>query len=152
MKNDLPIEDLIVHRPPMILIDELISADDSQGLCSVTIKEDSEFFDAQRQGVPSYIGSEYMAQAIAAYAGAKAKRNNEEIKIGFLLGSRKISCHSTYFPCGSKLMISVAKLIEDESGLSVFECKITADDALLVEAKINVFQPQDPLQFIKENK
>ena len=46
----------------------------------------------------------------------------------------------------------MTKLYQEESGLSVFECQIHSDETCLAEAKINVFQPQDPMQFIRENQ
>ena len=143
---------LIAHRDPMILIDSLVSFDDNSANCQVQITVGSAFYDQARGGVPSYIGSEYMAQAIAAYAGAHDLGCQREVKIGFLLGSRKIRCHQPLFHLGDTLDVLVEKLIQDESGLSVFECKIMHQQQCLVEAKINVFQPADPMKFIKENQ
>ncbi len=145
------ITQVLPHRAPMILIDELARYDTQSAVCTVTISAQSPFFDANLGGVPNYIGCEYMAQAIAAYAGANALDKGEAVKIGFLLGSRKYRSHAAQFNDGASLEVSVSKLIEDESGLSVFQCEISASGTCLAEAKINVFQPQDAVQFIREN-
>jgi len=136
----------------MILIDELVSYDDENVSCRVTISPQSAFFNTTKQGVPSYVGCEYMAQTIAAYGGAHALDNAAGIKIGFLLGSRKYQAEVGLFKLAQTLLIEAKKLIQDESGLCVFDCVIKDEDnAVLAKAKINVFQPQDPAQFLKDN-
>ena len=150
--TNYPIEQVVPHDAPMILIDSLLTHSEDEAQCGVTITEQSPFFSPAFNGVPSYIGVEYMAQSIAAYAGALANDENKPVKIGFLIGTRK---YQTYQPCfknGSKLTIEVKKLYQEESGLSVFECQIVACETLLCQAKINVFQPENPLEFIRENQ
>ena len=87
--NKYSIEAVLPHQAPMILIDSLNSYHADGCVCDVTITEQSPFYDEVKKGVATYIGSEYMAQAIAAYAGTLALDDNNKVKIGFLLGSRK---------------------------------------------------------------
>jgi predicted hotdog family 3-hydroxylacyl-ACP dehydratase len=54
------------------------------------IRPDSAYFDRQLNGVPNYVGIEYMAQSIAALAGVEARLDHEGIRVGFLLGTRKL--------------------------------------------------------------
>jgi predicted hotdog family 3-hydroxylacyl-ACP dehydratase len=150
--NNYAIEQVLAHDAPMILIDSLSHYSDENACCAVLITEQSPFYNPAIGGVPSYIGVEYMAQSIAAYAGALASDSEQQIKIGFLIGSRKYQTHHSVFTKGSTLAIKVQKLYQEESGLSVFDCQIWTADTLLCEAKINVFQPENPLQFIRENQ
>ncbi|WP_125721303.1 3-hydroxylacyl-ACP dehydratase [Pseudoalteromonas rubra] len=145
--NSHPIESLLAHREPMILIDKLIAHEEDTAECSVEITSDSLFL--QAQGVPSYIGIEYMAQAIAAFAGAKALARGEAVEVGFLLGSRKYQTSCPFFKLGVQLTIMVKELHREESGLGVFECQILEQERLLASAKVNVFQPKDPESFIR---
>jgi len=150
--NNYKIEDVLSHREPMILLDALSDYDENTCTCCVKITPKSPFYDKNKEGVPSYIGCEYMAQAIAAYAGAAALDKNNKIKIGFLLGSRKYKTFRPIFKNNNQLKIKVEKLYQEDSGLSVFECEITDEQShLLAQAKINVFQPNNPEQFLKEN-
>lgn len=147
------IEDVIKHRKPMRLIDELVSFDESGACVLVNITEKSEFYQAAQQGVPSYIGIEYMAQCIAAKAGANELASGGEIKLGFLLGTRKYKPTVAYFPCGETLLISTERVIEDAAGLSVYSCTIVAknqEDTILAQAKINVFQPENSAAYLQE--
>lgn len=145
------LNDVLPHEAPMILISRLISHGLNGCVCEVDINQDSAFFDTDKNGVPSYIGTEYMAQTIAAYAGATALDAGDSVKIGFLLGSRKYEIKIPIFNCGDTVKISVEKLIDDESGLSVFDCSITnVQGELFAAAKINVFQPEDPISFLRK--
>jgi len=149
--NQYPIADVLAHRPPMILVDKLLDYHATGGRCRVTITPQSAFYDTDSKGVASYIGSEYMAQTIAAYAGALALDNDKQVKIGFLLGTRKYETFTPLFELGDELEITVLELIQEESGLSVFDCIIKRAEQVVAQAKINVFQPDEPEQFLKEN-
>lgn len=140
MKN-YTTEQVLPHRPPMILIDRLCHYTQEQAKCEVIITEQSQFYDHQRQAVPSYIGVEYMAQAIAAFAGADALDSGFDVQIGYLLGSRKYQPSIPWFELGAVLHIDVERLHEESSGLKVFQCQISIDQQTIVDAKINVFLP-----------
>lgn len=147
------IEEVIKHRKPMRLVDELISFDEDSACVSVTISNESEFYQAQQQGVPSYIGIEYMAQCIAAKAGANELASGGKLKLGFLLGTRKYQPNVAYFPCGKTLQVTATRLMEDTAGLSVFECVIVSSqqpEIILAQAKINVFQPENASAYLQE--
>ena len=147
------IEDVIKHRKPMRLVDELVSFDESSACVLVNITENSEFYQTEQQGVPSYIGIEYMAQSIAAQAGAIELTNGKSIRLGFLLGSRKYKPNVAYFQRGVRLQVKVVKLLVDAAGLSVFDCTIVAEEqqeVILAQAKINVYQPEDSAAYLQE--
>ena len=142
------VEQVLPHDHPMIFIDELIEHDDNGATCTVTIKPDGPMYDEQLQGVPSYVGIEYMAQTIAAYANANKLDEGEEVSIGFLVSSRKFTTETRLFPLGQTLTVSVEKVLIGENGLSVFDCIIKEQQQTLVKAKINIFQPNDPEAFL----
>lgn len=150
--SNYTIDEVLPHEAPMILINELVDYNSESAMCSVTIKTHSPFYNEHVGGVPSYIGVEYMAQAIAAHSGALAKDTNKAVEIGFLIGTRKYKTHQGVFYNNSVLTVCVEKLYHEESGLSVFECQIHERGKIVCEAKINVFQPSNPLQFIRENQ
>jgi len=150
--NKYPIVDVLPHRDPMILIDSLDYYDIDSCVCHVSISKDSPFYDDKYAGVPTYIGSEYMAQTIAAHAGALALDNKEPVTIGFLLGSRKYKTFNPYFLLGEQFVVSVKLLYLEDSGLSVFECEIKdLAHNIIAQANINVFQPTDAAAFINES-
>ena len=145
------IEEVIKHRKPKRLVDELISFDEDSACVLVNVNEESEFYQAERRGVPSYIGIEYMAQCIAAQAGANELASGGDIRLGFLLGTRKYKPNCTFFTCGETLQVTATRLLADAAGLSVFECTIVAknqQEIILAQAKINVYQPDNAADYV----
>lgn len=141
----LRFEDYVPHSHPMALLDVIDYCDDESLQASVVIRSDAPF--AEAEGVPSYVGIEYMAQSIGAFAGVCARQQQQPIKIGFLVGSRRYNCNCSYFPIGATLKVSVKREIEGENGLSVFECQISGDN-ISANANLNVFQPDNPAEFL----
>ena len=148
----MKLEQILPHKPPMVLLDRLLVADNDSAMCEVSISPRSPFYDHQLAGIPAYVGIEYMAQTIAAYSGALSQREGSEPKVGFLLGSRKYKPSVAIYKQGQTLQISVRKLLEDSSGLSVFNCEIIDQDGMetLVRAKLNVFQPVEVEAWMQE--
>ena len=91
--NNYDIKQVLPHQAPMILIDTLESYDVDSCRCTVGIKSASPFYDELKKGVPSYIGSEYMAQAIAAFAGAHALDDTGCRANRLFIGLAKIQNH-----------------------------------------------------------
>lgn len=131
------IAELIPHSGRMVLLDRIINVDEHCLTAELTVRNDGLFGDDKT--VPAYVGIEYMAQAIAAYAGIQAKHAGEPIKLGFLLGTRCYTSNIGSFAVGTLLAIQVTKIIQDDK-LGVFDCKIYAT-GIEITANITVYQP-----------
>jgi len=156
--DDYLVEDFIPHSPPMVLIDRIVSFSDDTLCAEITIIEDCKFYDRDSNGVPAWVGIEYMSQAIAALAGIHAKKENRSIKLGFLLGTRKYKIVKKVFKKDKTYGIIVKQLYKDDSGLACFECDIIeqsdqylniCEDDICVQSKLNVFETSE-LQDIAE--
>ncbi len=132
----------------MCLLDTIRAVDTDSFTASVVLSKSSSF--AEENGVPAWVGIEYMAQTIAAFAGVKATMHNQPVQIGFLLGSRKYQSDLDTFPFDQEILVTIVELLQDETGLGVFDCKIQIQDKVVACAKLNVFQPRDPIRFIQE--
>ena len=141
--KQLPFEELIPHSPPMVLVDNIVDYGTDWLEARITIKPDSYFFDSEHQGVGSWVAIEYMAQAIAALAGIRAKSQGQEVKLGFLLGSRKYHIHQPFLAVNQEYRIKVQQLYMDDSGLASFDCSIYQQDTIFAQAKLNVFETDD---------
>ena len=146
MKNNHRILDFVPHQSPMSLLDTLEDYSDNTLVSSITIKEDSLFY--EELGVPTWVGLEYMGQSIAAYGGVKARNEDKHVKIGFLVSCRHYESPQSHFKLGSKLIVLVEEVITNPSGLSVFNCSITWSD-FLIRANINVFLPEKVEEFLE---
>ena len=116
------IRSLVPHAGRMVLLDRVISADEESLCAEITIRSDSLF--CTTEGVGAWVGLEYMAQAIAAYAGYVAYLRGEAVKIGFLLGTRRFECNRPFFSIGTRLQIHVKRVFQSENGMGSFECRI----------------------------
>ena len=149
MKNNLAIERLIPHSSPMVLLDHVVSCREHGLSASVLIRPESLFF--AQDGVPAWVGLEYMGQAIAAFAGVLARDNDDPVRIGFLVSCRRYEPIVSYFSPGALLTVSAESVTFNTAGLRVFECSIYQGDVCLVKANLNVYMPEDATAFIQEN-
>jgi predicted hotdog family 3-hydroxylacyl-ACP dehydratase len=143
-----PIEQLLPHRPPMILIDRMIDATDTGSRCDVTIESQTLFLEPG--GVPAFVGLEYMAQAVAAYGGYRSYLAGKPIAIGFLLGTPQLKSYCQFFDCGQTLQIQVTHVWGDHE-LMQFHCTIqdASTGKLLQQAELNVFKPNDLQSYLQ---
>ena len=134
------IEDIVAHAPPMILIDRVLDHNENAIQASVTITQDSPFLYAGV--VPSYVVIEYMAQSIAAYSGILACQKEQDVQIGFLLGTRKLELKTDCFEIGDEIVIEAEALYNDGE-MASFDCLAKRNDKQVAQARLNVYQPTD---------
>lgn len=144
MKPEYTIIDVIPHGQSMSLLDMIEDYSEQALIAVVTVREDSLF--CESKGVPAWVGVEYMGQAVAAYAGVRARLAQQPVKIGFLVSTRRYESPCGYFPIGTMLTISVRQITENIMGLQVFDCKITGKN-IEIQANLNVFMPENLATF-----
>ncbi len=149
MTVDYAVQDLLPHSEPMVLLTRILCCGENSLSAEVVISADSLF--AEPEGVPAWVGLEYMGQAIAAMAGVHAREKNEAVRIGFLVSTRRYEPVASHFPLGAELTVQIAAATFNTSGLRVFECSIYNGDLCLVTANLNVYMPEDVAAFMKEN-
>jgi predicted hotdog family 3-hydroxylacyl-ACP dehydratase len=151
MLRDCPysIEQLLIHRSPMLLLDKVIGYNEAQVVASVIITESSPLLTSE--GVPGHVAVEYMAQACGAYAGAMALDAGAPVKIGLLLGTRMCRVLVPWFRIGNRLTVSASIVFHDEQ-LAAFDCKIEIGDRLVADAQLKVYQPQNDLFRVDEGE
>jgi predicted hotdog family 3-hydroxylacyl-ACP dehydratase len=136
-----PIEDLLPHARPMLLLDEALACDASGARAAVTIRPDSPFI--RPEGVPAHVGIEFMAQTCGVWAGGEAKRQGGKARVGYLLGTRRYQAERPFFRTGERLTVTAALVFLD-AGMGVFDCRIEGGDGqVLAQAQLSVYQPDD---------
>ena len=141
--------DLVPHKPPMLLVDEVI-AHSADGIVTRTqVTEDNPFFMPGR-GLPSYVTFEIMAQSISAHDGESRRLEGLGPAIGLLLGCRKFTVTRDWLHAGESLETEAVPLLHDGE-LRSFECVVlTAAGAEVSRGAINVFRPSDPDAYFEE--
>jgi len=143
LKN-LPVSMFLRHREPMLLLDRVLSIEPEFGACEWRISPSNRFM-VEGLGVPSYVGIEYMAQCVAAHAGARARVKGDPPPLGFLLGTRHFEAWIPYFVENVTYQATCQQLIRSADGMASFECKITEGGRILAEARLSVLEKADGL-------
>jgi predicted hotdog family 3-hydroxylacyl-ACP dehydratase len=144
----LRVDSLIPHRGAMRLLDRVLQVDAESAVAEVDVPFDGLFV---RNGqVPSWIGIEYMAQVVAAWAGARGQANGLGPRPGLLLGTRRYEAHCDGFASGTTLRVEARCELIADNGLGQFDCRILARDGrLLAASRVSVLDPPpgvDPLR------
>lgn len=139
------VDELVPHRGDISLLDRVLGHGDSW-LEARSVMTNHNLF-LEHGEVPAWVGVEYMAQAVAAWAGTQARANGRPVKVGFLLGSRRYESSVAGFPEGSTMRIRVDQEMTGDNGLGVFNCRIDGRDprgqAFSATARLNVYQPDE---------
>ncbi|MGF6704321.1 hotdog family protein [Pseudomonas frederiksbergensis] len=143
-----PLAELLPHAGDMILIEQILSFDDDQIHTRLTVKPGG-LFNRPDGSLPAWVGIELMAQSVAAYAGCHARQKGNAVELGFLLGTRKFECNVEHFPAGTELIIHGIRSLEDDNGMGVFECHLTAP-GIHATARLNVFRPPQAAHYLHE--
>jgi predicted hotdog family 3-hydroxylacyl-ACP dehydratase len=143
-----PVAEVVPHAGEMILLDRIEACEAEHIVCSRTVRPGDMFVDADGS-LPAWAGVELMAQAIAAWAGCRARAEQRPVRLGFLLGTRHYACNVDAFPAGSCLRVKTEREFHDEQGMGVFHCRIEAP-GIYAEARLNVYSPRDADAFYKQ--
>ncbi len=148
--RDAAVERLVPHRGGMLWIDRVIHCD-AEGVAAEAIVQAHHLLaDENDPGLPAWMGIEYMAQAIAAWAGGRALARSEAIKPGFLLGTRRYECRRAWLAFGLRLRIECRCELMGDNGLGLFACKLLDGDEEIATANVSVFEPPDPDAFLDD--
>ncbi len=140
------VETLLPQSQQMVLIDQVLQANEEFVVVELTVRDDGLFSDSDHT-VPAWVGLEYMAQAVAAYSGYQRKLKNQAIELGFLLGTRFYECSVDHFNCGDRLIVRAEKIIEAANDMVVFDCYLSGEQ-IQAQAKLNLLMPSDTQSFL----
>lgn len=136
---------LVPHSGEMILLDRITDFGSDFLVAESEIRP--EHILIKHGKLATYAGIEIMAQGVAAWAGCMAQQAGEPVRLGYLLGTRKLHLHSQTIPIGTKLQIQIKMSIQDATGFGVFDCQLIdlADQRVILEGALNVFSPKEEL-------
>ncbi len=137
-----PIAKLLPHAEPMLLLDEAVHYDDTGLTAAVEVKNLQPFL--SDGALPSYFGIELMAQTCGAYVGAEAMERGLPVKIGYLLGTRHYEARVPAFQANERLTVTATVVFRDDN-MGVFDCRIDNEGNCVATARLNVYQPKDPM-------
>lgn len=136
------VERLVPHRGGMLWLERIVACDGEGAVAEAVVRDDHPFLDGS--GVPAWAGIEYMAQCIAAWAGAQALAKGKPVSPGFLLGTRRYESRRPELAVGTRLRIEARRELMGDNGLGMFACRILDGDEEVAVANVSVFEPPDP--------
>lgn len=137
-----PIAEIVPHKPPMVLLDVVTSHTPEATTCSVQIAAGAPFAGVDGN-VPNWVAVEYMAQCAAAHSGLCERAAGAPIRIGFLLGSRRVVFHTPHFELGCELEVSAREAWSDGE-MASFTCTVRerGSGRLLAECELSAYSPK----------
>jgi predicted hotdog family 3-hydroxylacyl-ACP dehydratase len=148
MKPAYRIDEVLPHAGPMLLLDELLDVGAEHICCGVNVRRETQFCDGAN-GVPSWVGLEYMAQTMCAFSGVEEVQAGGKPTIALLLGSRRYQCETPWFALGSRLLIRAELQLRDENDLVAFHCSIHESGHLLARGDVKAYRPRDVMSVIR---
>jgi predicted hotdog family 3-hydroxylacyl-ACP dehydratase len=143
------IEHYVPHRGAMCLIDRLIEADDEHAVAEAEVPAGGLLVGEDGR-MPAWATIEHMAQTVAAWAGARARRQGRPVPLGFLLGTRRLELHQTSLAAGTRLHIRTRCEMIAANGLGMFECQVSAAGQPVANAFVSVYEPEDALSYLAQ--
>ncbi|OSI18921.1 thioester dehydrase [Neisseria dentiae] len=142
---------LLPHSGRMVLLDSITDYGEQHLTATATVGPDHILL--QNNRLPCFLGMEIMAQGIGALTGCHARNAGRPVRLGFLLGTRKLDLFADSIPVHTRLLVKVRESVMDATGFGVFDCSLYWTDApenekhtlpadgLLAQASLNVYSP-----------
>jgi predicted hotdog family 3-hydroxylacyl-ACP dehydratase len=137
-----PIEELIPHAGPMVLVDGLSAWAEGSASCSLTVRAYAPFVSAAGE-VESAVTIEYMAQTVAACLGYEALRGGAGVRVGMIIACKRFVAHADSLRVGDVLAIDVKRVRGNEM-LSHFDCFVRREGEVFSEATLTLYHAEKP--------
>lgn len=144
------IEEVVPHRQDMCLLQRILRWDQDNIEAELVVPGTGLFIENGQ--MPAWIGIEYMAQAIAAWSGCRARAAGAAPQLGFLLGSRRYSSLRSGFPSGTRLRVQARRELLGDNGLGMFACRILAGEEEWAVANVSVYEPVDAKAYLESGQ
>ena len=136
-----PIGDLVPHEPPILALEALTEWEPGKATCAVQVREGAAF--VENHQLTTLMSIEYLGQAVAACLGYEAYQGGEGVRVGMIIGCRKLELRREFFRVGEKLDVQVHKVRGDET-LSRFSGSVRAGEEVVAEAELTLFHAEKP--------
>jgi len=143
MKSELTLpldaKKLIPHRKPVCMVDRLIKFKDQAGTVEAVVSSENAMVE-ENGSLDQLAVAEMIAQACAAAKGYEGRLSNDPMKLGFLVGIKKLQFFGKVF-AGDHLQISV-RTVGAISGFTVVEGEVICNEEIIAAGKIKLWVPK----------
>ena len=136
-----PVETLIPHRGPSLMLRHVLEMNDETIECVATIPAASGF--VSEGGAPSHVGIDVLAQAAGALEALRGRHYRRETpRVGYLVGVREARFDRAVLPTEKPLLARVRRL-GGVGGLVSHEARLLDQDQSLLWAVVTTFLPAE---------
>jgi predicted hotdog family 3-hydroxylacyl-ACP dehydratase len=136
MSDFPPVAELVPHREPMVLLDQILRWEVGEVECAMTVREGARFVEDGALLAPFTI--EHMAQAVAVCLGYEAYRGGRGIRVGMIVSCREFRAHRVQAAVGDELRVHALRDLGNES-VSHFQCEVQHGSELFSSATLTLF-------------
>lgn len=133
MSDDLA--KLVPHKPPMLMIDRLITHGAERIVAEHTIRDGRPFVDGGTLDTSALI--EIVAQSIAVGDAKYARSKGNRVERGYLTGVTGLTLHRNVH-VGETLTIN-ADCLRRMDGQGLFDASVTVEDEIIAEGRFKLF-------------
>lgn len=133
--EEIDIIELLPQRPPMVMVDKILSCESNRITTQFTISEENIF---------SYNGNfqesgliENIAQTAAALSGYQAKQNNEKVKLGFIGSIRNLEVFS--LPSVGSMIETTVEVVGQVMNVDMIKGVIRQNDEVIAQCEMRIF-------------
>ena len=132
--QSIPITDLIPQRPPFVMVDKVLSCDNTDAITDFVVREDNIFLDDMKLSPAGII--ENMAQSCAARMGCISRLSSGPIKIGFIGDIR--DCTILRQPDCHETLTTHVEVIEEVFNLTLANVETKVADEVIASARMKI--------------
>ena len=137
------LQTLIPHKGKMLLLNRVIDYNIEHSLrAEYNITENCIFYDPVLDGVPVWVGFEFIAQAISALTGIRKREKGEKPKVGFILSIPSMRMEIPFFKNGSLVEVRVKESYCTDM-IYTYEGEVFLEDKKVMEGKMMVMEASD---------
>ncbi len=126
---------LIPQRPPIVMVDTLISAADKKTVSGFTIKEDNIFVENHIFQEPGII--ENIAQSAAMGVGYVCSINNQKVPLGFIGAIKNLQIFS--LPAVNSEIRTEIQVDYEVFEATLITGKVFCNEVLIAQAEMKIF-------------
>ncbi|MCM1177105.1 MAG: hypothetical protein NC308_07130 [Clostridium sp.] len=130
---------LIPQRPPIVMVDTLYSATDTEAETGLHIKEDNVFVREGCLREPGLI--EHVAQSAAAFAGYGTFRQGLPPKLGFIGEIKQFRIDR--LPQAGEEMHTYLQILGEAAGITLLSATVKSGDTAIATCRMKIFIKED---------
>ena len=141
--NGTSILEFLPQRPPVVMIDKLISADDNKTISGLLVKKSNIFFERDALSESGLV--ENIAQTAAAGVGYICKQENRKVPVGFIASIKDLVIHQ--LPAEGDELVTEVTVGNQVMAVSIIHGSVYCNGNLLASCEMRIFVKQeDPVK------